>query len=64
MYIVFEIKSVPFYTDKCFTLRGFLFGAVKLSKDPHLDKYSYSGYGISFDVRGRNFFIVESWGVW
>ena len=45
-------------------LRGFLFGAVKLSKDPHLDKYSYSGYGISFDVRGRNFFIVEWWGVW
>ena len=33
-------------------LRNSLFGDIKLTKNPDLDKYSFSGYGISFDVRG------------
>ena len=34
-----------------FTLKDHLFGAVKLTKNPDPDKYSYSGYGIGFDSR-------------
>ena len=31
------------YTRNC------LFGSVKLTKNPDIDKYVYSGYGIGFD---------------
>ena len=34
-----------------FTLKNFLFCAVKLTKNPHPDKYSYSRYGIKFVSR-------------
>ena len=33
-----------------FTLRNYLFGAVRLTKNADFDKYSHSGYGIGFDV--------------
>ena len=51
MYIVLEIKSWQYYYDG-FTLRNSLFAGVKVNKYTDPDKYSYSGYGISFDVRG------------
>ena len=35
-----------------FMLGNSLFDAVKLSKNPDLDKYSYFGYSIGFNVRG------------
>ena len=35
------------------TLENCLFGAVKLTKNPDIDKYKYSGYGIGFDRRGE-----------
>ena len=31
---------------------GALFGAVTLTKNAHIDKYGYSGYGTGFDRRG------------
>ena len=34
------------------TLENCLFGAVKLTKNAHVDKYKYSGYGVGFDSRG------------
>ena len=34
-----------------FNLKDCLFGAVKLTKDANLNKYSYSGYWIEFDSR-------------
>ena len=49
LYIVFEIKSWPFYFDNGFKLRNLL-GGVKLTENPDLDKYPYSGYGILFDL--------------
>ena len=52
LYIAFKIKSWPFCGDNGFTLITFLFGAVKLTKNLDPDKYSYSEYRISFDVRG------------
>ena len=53
MYIDFQIKYRPFFTYDGFTLKSDLFLAVKLTKDPDPDKYSYSGHGISLDVRGN-----------
>ena len=50
-YIIFEIKSLLFYSNIGFTLRKSLFGAAKLNKNPYPHKCSISGCGISFDVR-------------
>ena len=36
-----------------YTLEGYLFGGVKLTKNADPDKYSYSGFGIGFDTRGQ-----------
>ena len=44
--------------DIRFTLRSYLFGALKLTKNPYPDKYFYSGCGVSLDVRG-NFLITK-----
>ena len=52
LYIIFEIKSWPFYVDNEFTFRNSLFEDVNLIKKVDPDKYSYSGYGISIDVSG------------
>ena len=30
-----------------------MFGAVKLTKNPDIDNYKYSGYGIEFDRKGK-----------
>ena len=35
-----------------FILVNFLFGAAKLNKNADLNKYSYLGYGILYNVRG------------
>ena len=39
-----------------YALEDFLFGAVKVTKSPDIDKYKYSGYGIGFDSRRRFLF--------
>ena len=52
LYTIFETKLLPLYTDNGFTLRNSLFESVKLTANPGPDKYSYSGYGISFNVPG------------
>ena len=36
-----------------FTLKGFLFGGVKLVKKADSDKYVYTCYGIGFDLRSE-----------
>ena len=46
------MKPWPIYNDDDFTFRNSLFRGVKLNKNPYPDKYSYSGYGISFDLWG------------
>ena len=39
------------YGHELYTLKDCFFGAVKLTKNADPDKYSYSGYGIGFDLR-------------
>ena len=52
IYIVYEItKSNPVSSYP--TLEKCLPGAVKLTKNPDVDKYKYSGYGIGFDRREK-----------
>ena len=41
------------------TLENCLFSSVKLTKNPDIDKYKYSGYGIGFDKRGKFSFSDE-----
>ena len=53
IYIVYEITKNNLINSYP-TLENCLFGAVKLTKHPDIDKYKYSGYGIEFD-RKRKF---------
>ena len=50
-FIVYELDTWPQNLDSNFTLKNFLFGGVKLAKNADPDKYSYSRYGIGFDMR-------------
>ena len=43
---------VPYHADNDVTLRNALFRTIKLTKNADPGKYSCSGCGISFDVRG------------
>ena len=38
-----------------------MFGVVKLTKNPDIDKYKYSGYGIGFD-RNEKFSVYNGFG--
>ena len=71
LFTVYELDrwSQDFNTD--FTIKDYLFGAVKLTETADPDKHSYSGYGIVFDssslfliliFRGENvvIFVVEN----
>ena len=53
IYIVYELAGSSSHSDDP-TLKNCLFGAVTLTKNADIDKYGYSGYGISFD-RKSNF---------
>ena len=51
-YIVYEIIKKNSISDYP-TLENCLLSSVKLTKNPDIDKYKYSGYGIGFDRRGE-----------
>ena len=57
IYIVYEITS-NYNASDCPTIENCLFGFVKLTKNPNIDKYGYSGYGIGFDRKGDFFPLV------
>ena len=52
IYIVYDITKRNPVTSYP-TLENCLFSSVKLTKNPDVDKYKYSGYGIGFDRRGQ-----------
>ena len=52
IYIVYEITKKNSRSDYP-TLENCLFGFVKLTKNPDIDKYKYCGYGIGFDRKGE-----------
>ena len=52
IYIVYEItKNDPLSSHP--TLKNCLFGEVKLTKNPDIGKYKYTGYGIGFNSKGK-----------
>ena len=51
IYIVYKIIKKNSISDYP-TLENSLFGSVKLTKNPDIDKYKYCGYGIGFDRKG------------
>ena len=51
IYIVYEINDC-FNSSNYPTLESCLFGSIKLTKNPDIDKYGYSGCGIGFDRKG------------
>ena len=51
--IVYELDAWWQDLNTDFTLRGRLFGGVKLTKNADPDKYSCSSYGIGFDTGGQ-----------
>ena len=55
IYICYEIaKNNP--VNSYPTYENCLSGAVKLTKNPDIDKYKYSGYGIGFYRKGKSSF--------
>ena len=51
VFIVYELDSWPRDLGTDFTLGGYLFRGIKLTKNADPDKYSCSGYGIGLDTR-------------
>ena len=51
-YIVYETKLWPYHNSGKFVVRNSLFGNVKLTRNDDPGKQSYSGCGITFDIRG------------
>ena len=47
--IIYEWETWSRDLDSDFTLKNYLFGGVKLTKNTDPDEYSYSGYSIEFD---------------
>ena len=61
IHIVYELgASGSFDNDP--TLKNCLFGAVRLTKNAHIDKCRYSGYGIGFDRRSSISFLGGRFG--
>ena len=52
IYIVYELGASSSHIDDP-TLKNCLSGAVTLTKNADIDKYSYSDHGIEFDRKGR-----------
>ena len=50
IYIVYELAASTSH-DSDPTIENCLFRAVTLTKNPDIEKYKYSGYGIGFDKR-------------
>ena len=51
LFTVYELGKWLQNLNVKFSLKDYLFGAVKLTKNSNPNKYSYSWYGIGFDCR-------------
>ena len=46
------VYKINLWNHRYPVLENISFGAVRLTKNAHIDKYKFSGYGIGFDSRG------------
>ena len=61
-YIVYEIKLRSLHNSGKFSARNSLFGTVNPNQNADPEKYSYSGCGILFDLRGS--YSLKKWCFW
>ena len=61
IYIVYELVASSSHSSDP-TIKNCLFGAVTLTKNAHIKKYKYSGYGIGFDRRSSFSFPIDGFG--
>ena len=61
IYIVYELGATTSHSSDP-TIKNWLFGAVTLTKNPDIEKYKYSGYGIGFDRRSSFLFLRGGFG--
>ena len=57
IYFIHEINLWAYTQGVDFTLRNFLFGVLKLTKNADFEKYKYSGYGTDGIEFGKNVII-------
>ena len=62
LFIVYELDRWSKDLNADLTLKDFLFGAVKFTKNAVPDKYSYSRYSIGFDSRSHFLYRGFHWG--
>ena len=61
LFIVYELDICSQDLNSDFSLEDYLFGAVELTQNSHLDKYSYSEYDIEFYSRLIFSFSIFDW---
>ena len=61
IYIVYKLGASSSYSSDP-TIKNCLLGAVTLTKNVHIEKYKYSGYGIGFDRRSSFSFPSDGFG--
>ena len=49
---IYMVYKINLWNHRYPVLENISFGAVRLTKNAHIDKYKFSGYGIGFDSRG------------
>ena len=62
LYISYTLGPQLRNLNTDFKLDNCLFGSAKLTKNAHLDKYKYTGYGIGFYSGSDTLFTDESFG--
>ena len=62
LFIVYELDIFSQDLNSDFSLEGCLFGAIKLTQNSDLDKYSYSEYDIEFYSCLLFSFSIFDWG--
>ena len=55
-YEIIRIANINGNTNSNLTVQNALFGAVSLTENADVNKYKYSGYGITFDGTSRFLF--------
>ena len=61
-FIVYELDTWPRDLNSDFTSKDFLFGGVKLAKNPDPDKYAYTCYAIGFNSCSEYLFLDDNAG--
>ena len=52
LYIAYELNARPRYPTNNFSLKKYLFGTIKLTRNVNKSKFTYNGQEIAFDGKG------------